>query len=77
VARHPRDNKGQFVPLKCELCGCGALRHDGSKTWRCDGLLDPEDPNKKLEACWGYHFDGEPRVPAVARGVHASAGMPL
>jgi hypothetical protein len=55
----PRDNHGRFLPTACDLCGCGNLRHQGEGHWQCDGLLDPEDPNKELEACPAYHFDGE------------------
>lgn len=62
IKRAPQDDKGRFIPVKCELCGGGTLRYQGSGFWSCDGLLDPEDPNKELEACPAFHYDGEPRI---------------
>jgi hypothetical protein len=59
-ASGPRDDKGRFIPTLCNQCGDGHLRHQGDRLWACDGLLDPEDPNKELEACPAYHFDGSP-----------------
>lgn len=60
AAERPHDDKGRFVSTKCNLCDCGELRHEGDGHWRCDGLLDPEDPDKELEPCHAYHDDGEP-----------------
>lgn len=59
----PRDERGRFVPTTCPLPDCtpGHLKYEGGGHWRCDGLLDPNDPNKELEACWFFHIDGEPR----------------
>lgn len=56
----PRDNRGHFVPLSCPYFGCsGRLVYEGRGIWRCDGLIDPEDENKELEACGFFHVDGE------------------
>jgi hypothetical protein len=65
IIERPRDNHGRFVPTACELCGDGSLKHQGSGHWTCDGLIDPEDPNKELQACPGHHFDGDARVVRV------------
>lgn len=60
VSARPRDDKGHYVPLTCPVCDAGTLRHQGGHDWACDGLLDPNDPNKELEACWFTHTDGQP-----------------
>jgi len=66
--KRPFDDKGRFVPLRCENCGCGELRDQGDGSWQCDGLADPGHPDKELEACTHTHYDGEP---ARATGVLA------
>lgn len=60
----PYDDKGRFVPLNCPLpeCGSGTLRYQGNGVWECDGLIDPDHPDKPLEACWYFHRDGKPRA---------------
>lgn len=65
----PRDNKGHFIPLDCPnpLCG-GRLRPDmmyGQEVWTCDGLVDPEDDRKELEACHFSHRPGDPYQPTI------------
>jgi hypothetical protein len=35
----------------CPQCSCGYVRKDPDGGYSCDGLMDPEDPNKPLEAC--------------------------
>jgi hypothetical protein len=70
----PRDNKGHFVPLDCLDANCSAgrlvyepKRYPGQPivhVWRCDGLLDPNDPSKELEACPFSHIDGESYQPS-------------
>lgn len=58
--RRPRDDHGHFVPLECPVSGCdGKLVHEGDGIWQCNGLVDPDDENKQLEACRYAHFDGE------------------
>ncbi len=55
----PQDDKGRFVPLTCPDVNCsGMLRHEGDGLWRCDGLVDPNDENKELEACNFIHRQG-------------------
>lgn len=46
----PRLRNGHFVGRDCPECG-GKLQPEGDGDWRCDGLIDPEDPRKELEAC--------------------------
>lgn len=75
--RRPYDDNGRFVPIKCELCDAGSLRHMGNGFWSCDGLLDPEDADKELQACPAFHQDGEARVvlePPRPRGVDLPDG---
>ena len=65
---NPRDDKGRFVPLDCPnpLCS-GRLQQDhefGREVWTCDGLVDPEDDNKELEACTFAHVPGDPYQPS-------------
>lgn len=55
----PRDERGRFVPVACPDCGCGSLRAEGSGSWICDGLADPDDADKPLEACTFSHQDGD------------------
>ncbi len=54
----PYDNRGRKVSRECPQCGCGKLRFEGHGIWRCDGLMDPEDDAKELEACDFTHEDG-------------------
>lgn len=65
----PRDDKGHFVPLDCPnpFCSAGKLVYEphtytyaAGGIWRCDGLVDPDDSNKELEACTFSHCDGDP-----------------
>ena len=43
----PRDENGRFVPLACPVPTCGGtLRYQGHRSWECDGLVDPENPNR-------------------------------
>lgn len=78
--RRPYDDKGRFVPLACALCACGQLRHQGQGFWSCDGLLDPQASDKKLEPCPACHQDGEAVEnlgPAQASHDKASCGGPM
>lgn len=61
----PYDDRGRFVPLKCRNPACdGKLVYMGHRSWECDGLIDPGDPNKELECCSGWdHIDGDPVWP--------------
>lgn len=57
----PYDWKGRFIPLACPVPSCGGrLLHEGDGIWECDGLIDPDDPNKELEVCTYSHRDGDP-----------------
>jgi hypothetical protein len=49
---NPRNHKGQYVSNKCKnpLCS-GKLVQVTPTLWECDGLVDPDDPNKELQAC--------------------------
>lgn len=64
-SKRPIDDKGRFVPLTCPDINCGGelrLEADpmtGALVWRCDGLIDPCDDNKPLEACSFTHWQGE------------------
>lgn len=67
VQTHPKlpyDDKGRYVSLSCPLaeCGAGTLRYESDGMWHCDGLIDPGDDDKPLEACWYFHIDGKPRA---------------
>lgn len=65
--RHPRDDKGRFVPIDCPDVDCdGRLQHVGDGRYECDGLVDPDDPNSELQACGFSHHDGEPHNEPVA-----------
>jgi hypothetical protein len=62
---NPRDDKGHFVPRACPNPDCSGIlqaEHEPGTglVWRCDGLIDPNDPNKELEACEFSHIDGQP-----------------
>jgi hypothetical protein len=60
VSRMPYDEAGHFVSKQCPIEGCdGKLVYEGNGSWACDGLVDPNDENKELEACLYAHFDGE------------------
>jgi hypothetical protein len=59
----PRDDLGHFVGKECPECGNGKLVYEGNGHWRCDGLADPEDENKPLDACTYQHDDGDPATP--------------
>jgi len=72
--KRPRDDKGHFVPLDCPdpNCSAGRLVYEPSHShfgmtpiWRCDGLVDPGDPSKELEACGFSHIDGDPYDPTI------------
>lgn len=58
----PRDHHGRFIPVKCPdpNCGAGKLIYEGDGIWECDGLLDPENPNREFDACPYAHRDGDP-----------------
>lgn len=46
----PRDKTGRFIPIVCPECSSGDMvLEDGF--WRCNGLADPGDDSKPLEAC--------------------------
>jgi len=62
----PRDDLGHFVGKECPECGNGKLVYEGNGHWRCDGLADPEDDNKPLDACAYQHDDGDPATPQKA-----------
>lgn len=59
MTARPRLKDGRFISSDCPACGCGTLRQEAPNEWRCDGLRDPEDPNKELEACEYGIYDGE------------------
>lgn len=54
----PRNAHGQLISRECPRCGCGTLQDAGDGFWRCDGLKDPDDDSKPLEACDYTHEDG-------------------
>lgn len=66
----PRNDRGRFVPLDCPdpNCGAGRLVYEPEHyalggtvpVWRCDGLVDPCDTSKELQACEFTHIDGNP-----------------
>src|SRR5688572_3688054 len=58
--KFPRDDQGRSVPRACPVCDCGVLQYEGDGFWRCDGLADPDDTNKELQACTFTHEDGKP-----------------
>ena len=58
--QRPQDDAGRFVPIACPDINCdGTLRYEGEGVWRCDGLVDPNDENKPLEACSFSHRQGD------------------
>lgn len=60
----PRDENGRFVPLACPVPTCdGTLRYQGHRSWECDGLVDPENTNRELQACTFDHLDGHHYLP--------------
>lgn len=64
INRRPYDEKGRFVSLVCPDEDCdGFLVPEkdllGLECWRCNGLVDPNDSDKDLEACEFVHIDGE------------------
>lgn len=63
VKPRPRDDLGHFVPLKCPIEGCDGeliLEDEGfGPRWRCNGLIDPGDPEYPLEECRYCHIDGD------------------
>lgn len=66
MQKRPYDDKGRFVPLACPDPECdGNLVYESDPRfgghWRCNGLVDPNDPTKELDACTRTHFDGEPQ----------------
>ena len=75
--KQPYDERGRMVSGNCPNLDCGGTLQDaGDGNWECDGLVDPGDPNKELEACAFSHQDGTPynatpeqySVWAVAKG---------
>ena len=59
--KQPYDEQGRKVSRDCPNPDCcGTLQDIGNAIWECDGLVDPNDPNKELEACAFTHQDGEP-----------------
>lgn len=57
-----RDSRGQFIKKECPECGDQLVMEchaDGAITWRCDGLIDPEDENKELQACKYETWSGD------------------
>jgi len=59
--KKPYDESGRIVSVNCpnQDC-CGTLQYVGGGSWECDGLVDPGDPNKDLDACAFSHQNGEP-----------------
>ena len=57
---HPRLKNGQIVSRKCPVETCsGTLQQEGPNDWICDGLRDPDHPDKDLEACDYSIHNGE------------------
>ena len=63
----PRLRSGRFISSACPECGNGTLRQEGDG-WRCDGLIDPENPAAELEAC---------RMAVVGGVAYSHKGMAL
>jgi len=69
MPQQPYDEKGRKVSRECpnpDCCGTLQFEEDrltGYKVWRCDGLVDPNNPNIELQPCWFSHNDGEPYNP--------------
>lgn len=70
LPRQPRGPDGRFFKWKdgCPVCGTGDVICEGEEynraLWRCDGLIDPEDVNKPLDACPFTYVDGDPILPS-------------
>ena len=81
MTARPRLKDGRFVSTDCPVCGCGTLQQETPNEWRCDGLRDPEDQNKELEACeYGIYFGeivGLPSNAALRGDSGFIAGVPL
>lgn len=45
-----RGPHGKFISAHCPECGNGTLQREGDHLI-CDGLADPDHPNKELIAC--------------------------
>ena len=59
--KQPYDENGRKVTRNCPNPDCsGTLQYVGNGTWECDGLVDPNDPDKELDACAFSHQDGDP-----------------
>jgi hypothetical protein len=64
----PYDERGRKVSTACPNPDCsGTLQHQGYGFWTCDGLIDPNDPDKELETCEFTHQDGEPHNATTER----------
>lgn len=66
ISERPRDSRGHFVSMRCPMSACdGHLQAEEDRVlgtvWRCDGLIDPENPAVELQPC--------PYVHDPARGV--------
>ena len=48
---NPRDDQGRFIPLACDDPDCDGRLMREQDGWRCNGLVDPNNPNKELQAC--------------------------
>lgn len=72
MAQQPYDDRGRRVSKACPNPDCdGTLQPEsvrdlqsgkliGKTLWRCNGLVDPNDPDKELQACEFSHMDGDP-----------------
>lgn len=72
IGLRPRNAAGRYIKRECPDCGCGTLQYEGNGIWRCDGLADPGDILRELEACPFCHFD-DAESPAK-KGVTNGAG---
>lgn len=66
--RFPRDAIGRAISKDCPKCGYGKLEYAGNGFWTCNGLMDPENPQKELEACDFVHEDGTANIKTVCPG---------
>lgn len=71
IVRFPRDGNGRRVSRICPVCDCGVLQYEGDGIWRCDGLVDHENPEKELEACTFTHENGKPIQPPTRKAIEA------